>query len=403
MHPADGALLDGSLRARALQLTHGWASWLETQSGDRPQLPVRDLVVRSWERTRALGVDPEQGQAPEPLAVDEVERRRRASGLEPVVGVLRASLTAGAGEAQQVMIITDPDAVVLWREASNPVKHRADRLGFTIGARWSERSVGTNAIGTALADDAPTQLFAAEHFVKSHHAWTCAASPVRDPHTGTLLGIVNVSGPAATFHPMTMALVSTAARLAESTLWCAHEQRLTALRQVAAPILARIDGPGLVVDDEGWVAAVSGMPPRDRVAAPEAGQPMALGGIGACWPEPVPGGWLLRAGTGLDRSVVRLRLANDGQRARLHVTTVGPRGELRWEQAISPRHVDIVTALGRHPEGLDAAGLADAVYGDATRVVTVRAEVARLRRVLGGLMLARPYRFAPQVALDPAD
>ncbi|WP_347354419.1 GAF domain-containing protein [Intrasporangium sp.] len=408
MQSGAGALLDGSLRTHALRLTRVWASWLETQSGDRYQLPVRDLpvrdlVVRSWERTRALGVDPEQGQAPEPLALAEVERRRQASGLGPVVDVLRTALMAGMADTQQVMIVTDPDAVVLWREAANPVRHRADRLGFTIGARWSERSVGTNAIGTALADDAPVQLFAAEHFVKSHHAWTCAASPVRDPRTGVVLGIVNVSGPAATFHPMTMALVSTAARLAESTLWCAHEQRLGALRQVAAPILARIDGPGLVIDDHGWVAAVSGLPPCERVAAPAPGEPVAVHGLGACWPEPVPGGWLLRAGHGASRSAVTLRLVRAGPQMRLHVTTAGPQGELCWEQAISPRHVDIVTALGRHPDGLDAAGLAGVLYGDPTRVVTVRAEMARLRRVLGGLMLARPYRLASGVVLATAD
>lgn len=403
MHTGEAALQAGTLRAQALQFTRVWASWLEAESGSRPDPLIRSLVVRSWERTRALGVDPEQGRAPEPLSLGEVERRRRASGLVPVIDVLRSSLLARATDAQHVMIVTDPEAVVLWREASNPAKHRADRLGFTIGARWSEQSVGTNAIGTALADGAPVQLFAAEHFVKSHHQWTCAASPLRDPRSGCLLGIVNVSGPAASFHPLTMALVSTAARLAEATLWRTHEQRLAILRQVAAPILARIDGPALVVDEQGWVAAVSGLSPRERVVAPTPGDPMAVDGAGLCWPEPVPGGWLIRPASGAGRSAITLRLGGEGHQTRLHVTALGPHGELCWDQAISPRHVDILTALAVHPEGLDAAGLAAAVYGDATPVVTVRAEMARLRRVLGGLMLARPYRLAPGVLLDPGD
>ena len=44
-----------------------------------------------------------------------------------------------------------------------------------------------------------------------------------------------------------------------------------------------------------------------------------------------------------------------------------------------------------------AAGLAEDLFADATRVVTVRAELSRLRRGLGGTLLAQPYRIAPGV------
>ena len=47
--------------------------------------------------------------------------------------------------------------------------------------------------------------------------------------------------------------------------------------------------------------------------------------------------------------------------------------------------------------GLDAGALSAALYGDRDHLVTVRAEMSRLRRSLGGLLLARPYRIAPEV------
>ena len=47
--------------------------------------------------------------------------------------------------------------------------------------------------------------------------------------------------------------------------------------------------------------------------------------------------------------------------------------------------------------GLDAGALSTALYGDREHLVTVRAEMSRLRRSLGGLLLARPYRIAPEV------
>ena len=61
--------------------------------------------------------------------------------------------------------------------------------------------------------------------------------------------------------------------------------------------------------------------------------------------------------------------------------------------------------LDEEMAGLDAAALSRALYGDREHVVTVRVEMSRLRRTLGGLLLARPYRIAPDVAVvapDPA-
>src|SRR5690606_9702387 len=207
-------------------------------------------------------------------------------------------------------VITDAEGRLLWREGSVQVRCRADRLGFIEGADWSEGSVGTNAIGTALAETSPVQMFAAEHFVRSHHVWTCTACPVHDPRSGELIGVVDVSGPAETVHPTTVALVGTAVKLAEASLWRQHEGRLEALRGVAAPLLSRLPGPGLVVDDHGWVAAVTGMPSIDRVAVPRADRPVAVHGVGVCVPEPVPGGWLLRVA---EASGIRLTLDLDGR------------------------------------------------------------------------------------------
>jgi hypothetical protein len=55
------------------------------------------------------------------------------------------------------------------------------------------------------------------------------------------------------------------------------------------------------------------------------------------------------------------------------------------------------------PAGLGATALSEAMFGDREHVVTVRAEVSRLRRKLGGLLLTRPYRIAPNVLVEPCD
>ncbi|MEV7728489.1 GAF domain-containing protein [Streptomyces sp. NPDC087917] len=66
------------------------------------------------------------------------------------------------------------------------------------------------------------------------------------------------------------------------------------------------------------------------------------------------------------------------------------------------RHSEIMALLAHHPEGLSGEELACALYEDeAVAAVTVRAEVSRLRTLLGaGRLLSRPYRTAAPLEAD---
>ncbi|MFD9904583.1 GAF domain-containing protein [Streptomyces sp. NPDC059063] len=72
------------------------------------------------------------------------------------------------------------------------------------------------------------------------------------------------------------------------------------------------------------------------------------------------------------------------------------------KQRLSRRHSEIVLLLARHPEGLSGDELLCALYEDeSVTPVTLRAELARLRQVLGAEVLrSRPYRLAVPVASD---
>lgn len=71
---------------------------------------------------------------------------------------------------------------------------------------------------------------------------------------------------------------------------------------------------------------------------------------------------------------------------------------------LSRRHSEILVLLARHPEGLTGDELQCALYEDeSVTPVTLRAELARLRRVLGpGLLESRPYRLTVPVECDVA-
>lgn len=378
-------------------------------SGGQAPVAPRPVIEQSWERLLRSGVDPEHDVRSGLLAPEEVRRRREASPLRHVLPVLREGLLSVADVAHHIMVVADEEGRVLWREGSAPVLRRADGLGFELGADWREEVVGTNGVGTPAVTGRPVQVFASEHFVRSQATWTCAGAPITDPRSGRLLGVVDVSGPLETMHPATLAWVASVAKLAEARLRDLHVRSLEGLRAVAAPVLARLEGRALVTDRDGWTAAVTGMPYVDRVALPKSPGAGArwLPAVGTCTVEPLAGGWLVRAAEGRMAPGAARIVLDLGQARRWTVRVLGGAGE--WTRELSPRHAELLYLLAVHRGGRSAAGLAEDVFGDPARTVTVRAEMSRVRRYLGPYLEHRPYRFCEEAEVevllptDPAD
>ncbi|MFD0546594.1 transcriptional regulator [Streptomyces mexicanus] len=360
--------------------------------GSRPPLAPRPLVSRSWTRMLRMGLAVRGGNPRVSVTEEEIARRRCASPMRSAVQDFIQIFEANPDASRMLLVVADADGVILWRAGASSVRRRADALGFTEGAVWTEAQVGTNAIGTALAEAAPVELLSGEHFEQDQHPWYCTACPVHDPRTGDLLGIVDISGPALTLHPAIGALAETGRRLMEAQVWRCHQERLERLRQSAAPLLAATSGPALVVDDHGWVAHSSGIAVGPRIAAPAARQTLAVPGFGACVPERLPNGWLVRPLTRGREVLLELDLSSSPL---LQVQA----GDTGWRRLITKRHAEILALLHRAgPAGLSAQALSQALFGDAGHLVSVRAEVSRLRRQLGG-----SWRPGPTVSPTVSD
>ena len=105
-----------------------------------------------------------------------------------------------------MMILTDPEGVILATEGDARAMDLGCYIHLERGGRWAEADIGTNAIGTAIVAAQPVQIHGAEHFCERVHQWTCAAAPVRHPGDDELIGVVDISGPAATFNQHSLAL-----------------------------------------------------------------------------------------------------------------------------------------------------------------------------------------------------
>jgi GAF domain len=367
-------------------------------SGDDAPVAPRTLVSESWRRSLAARVDPDRRTPPVAVHEADVPQRRAAHPLNAVMPLLRSTLVSIADEAMHVMLVTDADGTILWREGAAAVLNSADEVGLMPGTRWSEDAIGTNAMGTTLAVDAPVTIHSAEHLVRTYHAWTCAAAPVHDPDTGTILGAIDISGPLHTVHPAMKQLVSATAQLAEHQLRVRLAIDDERLRLRNMPHLASLRGQaGALVTSGGrvvagepygvWPERVPLHPGADRVVLDD-GRELVV--------EQLAEGYLLRAPQGSapapQRSALSLRFTGEAAPGALLDGRPIP---------LTLRPAELLTALALHPEGLTAEQLALLLYGEEGNPTTVRGEVLRLRGLIGAHVLhTRPYRLAAIVDTD---
>ena len=322
---------------------------------------------------------------------------RASHSLRTVVPLIRNILVDIADASQHIMCVTDCDGTVLWREGAATVCTAADPVGLREGANWGERSIGTNAMGTAVALDEAVQIYSAEHLVKTYRLRSCAAAPIYDPDTGRLLGAIDMSGTLEVLHPAMVSLVKATAQLAESHLRTEMMIRDEEMRSRNLPLLLSLrDDPGALVTASGRVLASEPYgywPNRIKVGANL--EPLILPDGREALVEPLADGYLVRA-PHLRSHTVRPTLSL------LFLRPGPPLAVLNGRQMpLRLRHAEILTALALHPTGLTAEQLTLHLYGEDGNPTTVRAEIHRLRSQIGeDVLRARPYRLNADLSAD---
>ncbi|MEV6981137.1 GAF domain-containing protein [Sphaerisporangium sp. NPDC051017] len=369
-------------------------------SGDRPRVTPRSVILDSWRRSLAARVDPEVFRPPMVYKPEDVPDVRSAHPMRDVLPLLRELLVSIADESSYVMIVTDADGTILWREGPAELCRLADPVGLREGTGWAEGAIGTNAMGTALAVDAPVQIYSAEHLVRAYHTWTCAAAPVHDPDSGRVLGVIDISGLLHELHPAIVTLVSASARLAESHLRRQMEMRDERLRVKHLSHLIGLRGePAALLTTTGRVIAAEpyGGPWPARLPIRAGSDRVLLADGREALVEPLSEGYLIR----LPRSA---QGSPATRRPILSLSFLGDRPVAVLdgrELPLTLRRAELLALLALRPAGLTAEQLALQLYGDDGNPTTVRAEIHRLRAQLGeASMTAKPYRLRAEVEAD---
>lgn len=154
--------------------------------------PYEKMLVRDWSRCRTLGVNPGMREGIL-LPKDEYSIAQKTSRFiieksEPILNKVSNLLTGVPG----ILILADNMGTILYIIGDPSVRLRAaEDSGLVEGARWSETFAGTNGIGTAIAQKEAVHVYSNEHFCEGWHQWSCAATPILDPFTEEILGVVD--------------------------------------------------------------------------------------------------------------------------------------------------------------------------------------------------------------------
>ncbi|WP_149547609.1 SpoIIE family protein phosphatase [Streptomyces marokkonensis] len=206
-----------------IQLTAGW-----DESGDLAKVyerilagevvddvagVVRTPILTSWQRCRSLGLVPDQLilTCERDLDLDG----RLLTAATPVLDRLEAVLD---GPPVSV-ILTDAQARVLSRRAGDAELNRhLDATNIVQGFGFPESSAGTNALGTALAERRPVYVLGREHFADCMQQLACAAAPIRDPLSGRVEGVLDLTSFRRHSDPVMLPLAQQAADEIEQRL-----------------------------------------------------------------------------------------------------------------------------------------------------------------------------------------
>lgn len=117
------------------------------------------------------------------------------------------------------LILTAKDGCILNVIGDEEILSEAFSFKMIPGAYMDEKNIGTNAMGTCLAEGKPLQVSGKEHFVTVYHRWTCSASPIMDAN-GDIIGALDITGYNESVHLHTLGIAVAGAKAIENELAC---------------------------------------------------------------------------------------------------------------------------------------------------------------------------------------
>jgi transcriptional regulator of acetoin/glycerol metabolism len=151
-------------------------------------LGLRPEIEQSWRRCRAIGAAADGSRL---RFVDDTRTDSKlVRAARPVVDRLAEQLA----DVPVTILLADQDATIVDRRTGvRSLLGRLDRAQVAPGFMFSEQYAGTNGIGTALEERKAFRVRGDEHMLESLQSLVCVGSPIVDPVSRMVTGILDIT------------------------------------------------------------------------------------------------------------------------------------------------------------------------------------------------------------------
>jgi len=233
----------------SLRLTaDAWEHFIST--GEFARNEPRNVIAKSWQRCRDLGINPHEERASSVISLEEIDTKLHTEYLGLSAKAVLDRMAQTVEDTGHVIVLADKAGRMLYSVGHQQVQNRLESINFRPGSCWGEEVVGPNGIGTTLALGKPELVMGTEHYCQSWQPWVCYGAPIHKPGDHSVIGCIDITGPVENVHAETMALALSISHSVELYLSNTFFQRREILRNVFLDIKRAYPGDGLLVLDE---------------------------------------------------------------------------------------------------------------------------------------------------------
>lgn len=233
-----------------------WEKFVGT--GELNHRRLRPVIANRWLRCRELGIDPLSKRARSVISKEEIEAKLHSENLGISGKNVLDRMSKTVEDTGHVIVLADNSGRILYSVGHQQVQEHLENINFRPGSEWNEDVVGPNGVGTSLALGHPELVMGSEHFCQGWQPWVCYGAPIHNPSDRSVLGCIDITGPADKVCVEAMALAISITQSIESDLSVIQLGNREKLRLAYRDLQMKWpNDASLVVDEHGYIIDIN--------------------------------------------------------------------------------------------------------------------------------------------------
>ncbi len=250
------SVIPGNVSASLNAVADEWESFVDT--GKLSGKNLRPVIADSWLRCRDLAISPHEERARSVISTEEIEAILHHENLGLSGKNVLDRMAQTVESTAHTIVLADHTGSILYSVGHRKIQDHLEKINFRPGGGWNENMVGPNGIGTALALGRPELVLGTEHFCQGWQPWVCYGAPIHNPSNHSVLGCIDITGPADKVCVEAMALAISITQSIEADLSVMQLKSREILRSTYSTV--RMKWPNdasLVLDENGYIVDIN--------------------------------------------------------------------------------------------------------------------------------------------------